>query len=109
MDGLDTQFCASERCAGAVVYAGIAGHSFLGGASKRRRHSYQSPHHYCEHCGGVLAVSLFIVNQTMESLTPDQSAAANRRPARQSDGAGNLSAIIAVDRAFPAAVAELER
>jgi len=109
VDGLNTQFCPSERCVGAVVYACPAGHSSVGGESKRRRDSYQSPHHYCEHCGGVLAVSLFIGNQTMESLTPDQSAAANRRPARQSDGAGTLSATIATDRAFPAAVAELER
>jgi len=31
----------------------------------------------------------------------------NRRPAGQSDGSDNLSAIIAADRAFPAAVAEL--
>lgn len=37
----------------------------------------------------------------------NQSAAANRRPAGQSDGSGNLLAIVAADRAFPAAVAEL--
>ena len=40
---------------------------------------------------------------------PNQSAAANRRPALQSDGAGNLAAIVAADRAFSAAVAELTR
>jgi hypothetical protein len=39
----------------------------------------------------------------------NQSAAANRRPAGQLDGAGNLLAIVAVVRAFPAAVAELGR
>ena len=39
----------------------------------------------------------------------NQSAAANRRPAGQSDGSGNLAAIVAADRAFPAAVAELDR
>jgi hypothetical protein len=44
-----------------------------------------------------------------ESLTANQSAAANRRPAGQSDGSGNLAAIVAADRAFPAAVAELGR
>jgi hypothetical protein len=33
----------------------------------------------------------------------------NRRPALQSDGSDNLSAIVAADRAFPAAVAELGR
>jgi hypothetical protein len=39
----------------------------------------------------------------------NQSAAANRRPALQPDGSGNLSAIVAAARAFPAAVAELGR
>ncbi len=38
-----------------------------------------------------------------------QSAAADRRPAGQLDGADNLSAIVAADRAFPAVVAELDR
>ena len=38
-----------------------------------------------------------------------QIAAAKRRPAGRSDGLGNLSAIDAADRAFPAAVAELGR
>ena len=42
-------------------------------------------------------------------LRANQSAAANRRPALQLDGPGNLAAIIAADRAFPAAVAELGR
>ena len=42
-------------------------------------------------------------------LTPNQSAAANRRPAGQSDGADYLAATVAADRAFPAAVAELDR
>jgi len=37
----------------------------------------------------------------------NQSAAANRRPAGRSDGSSDLSAIVAADRAFPAAVAEL--
>lgn len=40
---------------------------------------------------------------------PNQIAAANRRPAGQSDGSGNLAAIVAADREFPAAVAELGR
>jgi hypothetical protein len=40
---------------------------------------------------------------------PNQGAAANRRPAGQSNGSGNLAAIVAADRAFPAAVAELGR
>ena len=39
----------------------------------------------------------------------NQSAAANRRPPGQSDGSDNSSAIVASDRAFPAAVAELGR
>lgn len=40
---------------------------------------------------------------------PNQGAAANRRPAGQVDGSGILAAIVAADRAFPAAVAELGR
>jgi hypothetical protein len=43
------------------------------------------------------------------TLWPNQGAAANRRPAGQLDGSGNLFAIVAADRAFPAAVAELGR
>jgi hypothetical protein len=39
----------------------------------------------------------------------NQCAAANRRPAGQPGGSGNLAAIVAADRAFPAAVAELGR
>jgi hypothetical protein len=35
--------------------------------------------------------------------------ALQRRPAGQVDGAGNLFATVAADRAFPAAVAELDR
>jgi hypothetical protein len=42
-------------------------------------------------------------------LMSNQGAAANRRLAGQSDGVDNLSAIVAADRAFPAAVAELGR
>ena len=45
----------------------------------------------------------------VRSPSPNQCAAANRRPAGQSDGSGNLSAIVAAARAFPAAVAELDR
>lgn len=40
---------------------------------------------------------------------PNRSAAANRRPAEQWDGAGNLFATVAAGRAFPAAVTELGR
>jgi hypothetical protein len=40
---------------------------------------------------------------------PNQGAPANRRPAGQWAGSDNLSAIVAADRAFPAAVAELGR
>ena len=45
----------------------------------------------------------------MKDTPNNQSAAANRRPAGQSDGWGNLAAIVTADRAFPAAVAELGR
>ncbi len=40
------------------------------------------------------------------TLRSNQSAAANRRPAGQSGGSGNLAATVTADRAFPA-VAEL--
>ena len=40
---------------------------------------------------------------------PNKGAAANRRPAGQLDGLDNLSATVAADGAFPAAVAELDR
>ena len=43
------------------------------------------------------------------NVPSNNGAAANRRPAGQSDGADNLAAIVAADRAFPAAVAELGR
>jgi hypothetical protein len=39
----------------------------------------------------------------------NKGAAANRRPAGQLDGSGNLFATVATVRAFPAAVAELGR
>jgi hypothetical protein len=44
-----------------------------------------------------------------ERRMPNQGAAANRRPAGQADGSDNLSATVAADRPFPAAVAELGR
>jgi hypothetical protein len=43
------------------------------------------------------------------TMRANQGAAANRRPAGQSGGSDILSAIVAADRAFPAAVAELDR
>jgi hypothetical protein len=43
------------------------------------------------------------------SRTSNKSAAANRRLAGQLIGSDNLFAIVAADRAFPAAVAELDR
>ena len=45
----------------------------------------------------------------MQRTWSNQGAAANRRSAGQSDGSGNLAAIVAADRAFSAAVAELGR
>jgi hypothetical protein len=42
-----------------------------------------------------------------ERRPPNNGTAANRRPARQSDGSGNWLATCAADRAFPAAVVEL--
>jgi hypothetical protein len=40
-------------------------------------------------------------------MMANRGARANRRPAGQLDGAGILAAIVAADRAFPVAVAEL--
>lgn len=40
---------------------------------------------------------------------PNQGAAANRRLAGQWGGSDSLSATVAADRAFPVAVAEIER
>ena len=45
----------------------------------------------------------------MRHQTPNQGAAAYRTPADQSNGSDNLSATVAADRKFPAAVAELGR
>jgi len=56
----------------------------------------------------VLVVGLPLLMRR-SSRMPNQSAAANRRPAGQSDGSDNMSATVATDRAFPAAVAELVR
>jgi len=47
--------------------------------------------------------------QRTKTESPNQSAAAIRRPAGQLDGSGDLTAIVAADRAFPSAVAELGR
>jgi hypothetical protein len=48
-----------------------------------------------------------LVTAYLWKMMSNQGAASNRRPAGQSDGSDNLSATIAADRAFPAAVAEL--
>ena len=45
----------------------------------------------------------------MKTTWPNNGAAANRRRAVQSGGAGSVSAIIAAYRAFPAAVADRGR
>ena len=42
-------------------------------------------------------------------MPPNQSAAANRRPAGQSGGSGNLAAIVAADRAFLALLGICQR
>ena len=44
-----------------------------------------------------------------ESEASNHGATANRRPAGHSDGSGNFAAMVAAHRAFPAAVAELDR
>jgi hypothetical protein len=45
----------------------------------------------------------------MREAQPNQSAAANRHSAGQSDGSDNLAASVTADRALPAAVAGLGR
>jgi hypothetical protein len=45
----------------------------------------------------------------MKNESPNNGAAANRRPDEQSDGSGNLSETPAADRVFPVAVAKLGR
>ena len=55
------------------------------------------------------ALVLPLTSMFDDVLTPNQSAAANRRPALQQDGADNLAATVAADRALPAAVAGLGR
>jgi hypothetical protein len=59
--------------------------------------------------GSVILSELYWRHVPMRSMMPSQSAAANRRPAGQSDGSDNLAAMVAADRAFPAAIAELGR
>jgi hypothetical protein len=45
----------------------------------------------------------------VSSMWRNRNSAANRRPAGQPDGSGNLSATVVVAGLFPAAVAEIER
>jgi hypothetical protein len=59
--------------------------------------------------GSLLLLGCLVFCVLVTNLTPNKSAAANRRPAGPSDGSDNLSATLAADRAFPAAVAELDR
>ena len=47
-----------------------------------------------------------LVTAHLWKRTSNQGAAANRHPARPSDGSDNLTAFVAVDRAFPAAAAD---
>ena len=58
---------------------------------------------------GVAAINRLCNDLEQMNRRSNQGAAANRHPAGQSDGTDNLSATVAADRAFPAAVAELGR
>lgn len=51
------------------------------------------------------SVTYFMFQMTM----PNQNAPANRRPAGQLNGSGDLLTILAADRVFPTAIAELGR
>ena len=81
-----------------------------------RRYDQLGYDYHCLRCSTWCSSGLHaarFMSDTMSSanhaLQPNQSAAANRRPAGQSDGSDNSSATVAADRAFPAAVAELGR
>ena len=54
----------------------------------------------------LIAYGLLITAHLWKRM-PNQVAAANRLPAGQPDGSGNLFALVAAGRALPAAVAEL--
>jgi hypothetical protein len=96
-------------------YAEMDFHDSNGGAQRQEVHLtvtvYQNArlHPVADQIEEFVA-SLFQAElKRQRSAAPNQGAAANRRPAGQSDGSGNLSATLAADRAFPAAVAELGR
>lgn len=55
-----------------------------------------------------LPMDQFIIILSKAKRSPHQRAAANRRPAGQSGDLDNLSATLAADPAFPAAVAALD-
>jgi uncharacterized protein YceK len=60
-------------------------------------------------CAGLIALSVSVVTHSDEYENEVANPGANRRRAGQSGGSDNLSATVSVDRAFPAAVAELGR
>lgn len=71
-----------------------------------------SPHASCSSACYSLSASvqaLYVAFGSSYEHRTIKSAAANRRPAGQSDDSDNLAATVAADRAFPAAVAELGR
>jgi hypothetical protein len=66
---------------------------------------YQCLHWLC-FCGLIWQSHVGDQND-FKMMTPNQGAASNRRPAGRADRSDNLSAIVAADRAFPAAIPDL--
>src|ERR1017187_4888946 len=73
VDGLDSQLCPSERDSGDFVHECSDWRSPCDGESKRRRVWRDCSYRSFEHPSRMLAFRLFIINQTMESLTPNKS------------------------------------
>ena len=107
--GLDNQFCASECDSGAVGYDCPACPSGYDGKSKRRGNHCQCYHRHCGHRSRLLAVRIFIINQTMESLTPNNGAAGNSHRPFSFDRDMKFEHHICSQRQSPVAVPELGR
>ena len=104
--GLDDQFRPSKRDSGVAGNYCSTHRSIGDGESKRWRDCYRFHHRRCEHLGRCFVVGLFIIHQAMESLTPNQGAAANGLSAVRSSVAGVRERAVRSTRAAEA-VAEL--
>jgi hypothetical protein len=109
MDGLDNQCSPSERYSGAIVHDCSYSYSLGGSEGEWRWDRCQLFHRCCVHRSCVLAVHLFIFKHTMESLTPNNGAAANRRYTGQLDDFMKFDCQDYILASRSAAVAELGR